>query len=123
MEENNFNNGANQGNNVTGPNKEAESGKVLAILAYLGILVLIPFFSEKDNSFVIFHAKQGLNLFILEIIGYFAASLIGGILHISGLLSSLVSLMAFVLSLIGIIAVVNGEKKELPLISSIKIIK
>ena len=42
--------------------KEIENGKVMAILAYLGILCLIPYFAEKDNKYVRFHAIQGLNL-------------------------------------------------------------
>ena len=121
--ENNTNNGVNQGNNISQPNNEVESGKGYAILAYLGILVLVPFFAEKNNSFVVFHAKQGLNLFILEIIGYFAASFLGYMIHMAGLLTSVVSLASFVLSIIGIVAVVNGEKKELPIVSSIQLIK
>ena len=45
------------------------NNKGITYLSYLGILALIPFMTEKDDEFVQFHAKQGLNLFIFEIIG------------------------------------------------------
>ena len=104
-------------------NDEVSSGKLMAILSYIGILVLIPYFSEKNNSFVVYHAKQGLNLFVLEIIASFAVAFIGGILRMSYLLTSVVELAIVVFSIIGIVYAAQGEKKELPLIGSIKIIK
>ena len=121
----NENSDVNNQNNINSNQQksESDSGKGLAILSYFGILSLISFFSEKNNSFVVFHAKQGLNLFLLEIIGYFAASIVGRIMHMSYLLVSAVELCAFILSIIGIIAAAQGEKKELPIVSSIKIIK
>ena len=118
----NFNNQqtTNQTSNV---NSEVESGKVMAVLSYIGILVLIPYFSEKNNSFVVFHAKQGLNLLILEIIAIVAASILGRILYMYYILTSVVEIAAFVLSIIGIVYAVQGEKKEIPVVSQIKIVK
>ena len=55
--------------------KDIDSGKGMAILSYIGILALIPFLAEKKNKFVIYHAKQGMNLFICEIIGSVAINL------------------------------------------------
>ena len=98
--------------------KEKEDGKVMAILAYIGILCLIPYFAEKNNKYVHYHAVQGINLFILEIIAYAAT----GILFF-GFLAYIVSVISFILSIIGIVNVCNGEAKELPLIKGIKLIK
>ena len=42
-----------------------EQDKVQLILAYLGILSLIPMLTVKDSEFVKWHAKQGLVLFIV----------------------------------------------------------
>jgi len=59
-----------------GPSKnEAEDGKAMAILAYIGILALIPFFAEKKNKFVRYHAVAGMNLLLIWI----AYSIIYGI--------------------------------------------
>ena len=43
---------------------DVEQNKVMAILAYFGILVLIPILAAKDSKFARFHANQGLLLCI-----------------------------------------------------------
>ena len=106
---------------------DIESGKVMAILSYIGILCLIPFFAEKNNKYVIYHAKQGLNLFFLEIIASAAISMFSIILFflffIGGLIGFAVSGLSLALSVIGIVNVCNGKAKELPIVNKIKIIK
>lgn len=106
---------------------DIESGKVMAILSYIGILCLIPFFAEKNNKYVIYHAKQGLNLFVLEIIASAAVSMFSIILFflffIGGLIGFAVSGLSLALSVIGIVNVCNGKAKELPIVNKIKIIK
>lgn len=108
--------------NVEFTKEEAESGKVMAILAYLGLLCLIPFFAEKNNKFVQFHAKQGLNAVILFAIG----GAISGILCVVLIgipLAFALYVFEIVLTVIGIIQACKGEAKELPLVSKMKIIK
>jgi uncharacterized membrane protein len=46
---------------------EVSEGKIFALLAYLSILCIIPLILKKDNKFCLFHAKQGLVLFIAEV--------------------------------------------------------
>lgn len=107
--------------------KDVESGKVMGILSYLGILALVPYLTEKNNKFVIYHAKQGLNLFIIEIIGSAIISIAGSFLFVLSFIVSLISsafaLGIFVLSILGIVDVCNGKAKELPVINKFKIIK
>ncbi len=108
--------------------KDIESGKVMAILSYIGILVLIPYFAEKNNKYVQYHAKQGLNLFLIEVIAGIAVSIITGILSfilffLGAIISYAISLCFFALSIIGIVNVCNGKAKELPVINKIKLIK
>jgi len=50
---------------------DVEENKVFAALSYLGILVLIPLLVKKDSKFAMEHAKQGLVLFIIEIVLWF----------------------------------------------------
>ena len=38
----------------------------MGIIAYFSLLALIPYFCEKKNKFVVYHAKQGMNLLIFE---------------------------------------------------------
>jgi len=100
--------------------------KLWGFLSYISILCLIPLFTKKDNDFVYFHAKQGLVLFIVEIIWYIINRIISsilwgsaftiGFLSIWSIIATLVNLGLLVLSIIGIANVIGDKKKELPLI-------
>ena len=106
--------------------KKADDKKIMGILSYISFLCLIPLFTKKDDDFVYFHAKQGLVLFGLEVIVYviyriLVAILIGsiigwGLLSILTLIVNLLNIGLLVLSIIGIINVVQNQKKGLPLI-------
>ena len=43
---------------------DAEKNKIFGILAYLGILCLVPIFAAKDSPFAKYHANQGLVLLL-----------------------------------------------------------
>lgn len=119
-----------QDNTADFASDDIEANKVLAVLSYLGILSLIPLLAAKNSEFAQYHAKQGVNLFIIEIIYSFAISIISGILLfvpvigalVSGLLS-LLSIVFFILAVMGIVNVLNGKAKELPIVGKIKIVK
>lgn len=107
---------------------DIDAGKGMGILSYLGFLALIPYLSEKNNKYIIYHAKQGMNLFIIEIILGVAISIISAILTwrlwiITNIITSLVGLFVAVLSIIGIVNVCNGKAKELPIVNKFKFIK
>lgn len=114
-------------------NKEIKDGKAMAIISYIGILCLIPYFAEKNNKYVIEHAKRGLNLFLLELVvgiglsciaGLLAASIILiGLAFLVGVVEWVAGVFALVVSIIGIVNVCNGEVKDLPLIGKIRIVK
>lgn len=105
---------------------DIEQNKVFAILAYLGILVLVPILGAKESKFARFHANQGLVLVIAAI----AIGIVIGILQfipVLGIIFSIVgwiiNIALLVLCIIGIVNACNGKAKELPLIGSIKILK
>ncbi|MEA4969860.1 MAG: zinc-ribbon domain-containing protein [Candidatus Pelethousia sp.] len=115
---------------------DAQNNKVMGLLAYLGILVLVPIFAAKESRFARFHANQGLVLLIAEIAFSIIYSIVTSILAnllfstgsfgVWGVLSTLLSLLSlvfFVLAIIGIINALNGKKKELPIIGKITILK
>ena len=101
------------------PKEDIESGKLLSVLAYIGILILIPLFcNSKGNKFVKFHTSQAFTLVLVELA---CAVLIR--VHILPILFWLISCVAVVLALIGIYNVIKGEAKELPLIGNYTILK
>lgn len=95
-----------------GSSSKKENNIVMGVLSYLGILVLIPFFVAKNDPFVKFHIKQGLVLFAIEIVIYLVASLFWSL----GMIAQLLNLAVIVLSIIGIINVVQAKQKELPFV-------
>ena len=110
----------------------ASNDKLMGILAYLGILVLVPILAAKDSKFAKFHANQGLVLIIAYIIVSVACNVVSiatAALNVPliGLLLGLVtwaaSIFCFVLAIMGIIAAANGEEKELPIIGQYKLLK
>ena len=59
------------------------NSKVMSVLAYLGILVLVPFFAAKDDKDAQFHTKQGAINCVLSIcysIVYFIITTVAGLI-------------------------------------------
>lgn len=88
---------------------------LMGVLAYLGILVIVPFMMAKNDPFVKFHIKQGLVLVILEIASWLLASVLWQFWEIF----QLINLGILVLAIIGIVNVVNKKQAELPLVGSL----
>ncbi len=118
------NNSYSQGNafNNRQGRSDEEEHKIHAVVAYLGILVLIPIFAAPGSEFAKFHANQGLVLFLTSIISTVVFGFLPNWFIFKGL-HSLISIGVFALMIVGIINAVNGERKELPVIGSIKILK
>jgi uncharacterized membrane protein len=111
--------------------RDAEANKGMAIIAYIGILCLIPILTGdyKKSPFVKFHTNQGVVLFITWIAWWFV-SLILGFIFRGFFLWALLALVNFaawvgviVLLVLGIINAANGKMKPLPLIGKFTIIK
>lgn len=111
--------------------KDIADNKVMAVLAYFGLLVLIPILAAKESRFVRYHANQGLVLFItafaygiavailsaiVTMISWQAGLLVGGILWVG-------YIAIFVFLILGIVNAAGGKMKPLPLIGGITILK
>lgn len=89
-----------------------DQNKLMAILAYIGPLVIVSYVVAKDNSLVKFHIKQALVLFVAEV----AIWIVGNMFWQLWFLLQLVNLAVLVFAIIGIMNAVNGKEKELPII-------
>ena len=120
MEETNNQNQNNQNGAMhNDPVKDFTAGSgnnntVMGVLSYLGPLVLIPYLTNKSDEFVKFHTKQGMVLFGIEIVVW----LIGSMMYSMMMIGSLLNLATLVLTIIGIVNVVQGNKKELPVVGA-----
>ena len=97
---------------------DINSNKVMAILAYFGILFLIPLFAAKDSKFARFHTNQGIILFIAAIICVIIAKI-----PVIGFVGTILSCLVSIFAIIGIVYAAQGKAKELPLIGKYKILK
>ncbi|MCR5422714.1 MAG: hypothetical protein K6E74_03675 [Bacilli bacterium] len=103
-----------------------EDNKVMAVLAYIGILVLIPLLAAKESKFARYHTNQGFTLFlfgfctcvVFEILGIIPT--IGIVFNIIG---GIFGLFFFIFMILGIINAAQGFAKELPLIGKYHFIK
>ncbi len=93
--------------------KITQDEKALALLAYLWILVMIPLLLKKDSDFCKFHVKQGLVLFLASL-----GVMILGMVPMLGWLIILPFgwLAITILSILGIINVLQGKKWKMPYI-------
>lgn len=97
---------------------DVEKNRLMAALAYVGILVLIPLFAAKDSKFARFHTNQGLILFVIALICYFLRGI-----KVIGWLFSLLGIVIFILAVVGIVYALQGKAKELPVVGNWKILK
>ncbi|WP_235886021.1 hypothetical protein [Paenibacillus cymbidii] len=90
----------------------------MAIVAY--IIFFIPLLAAKDSPFAMYHANQGLTLFLAAV----AVNIVFTIIPIIGwILLPFANLAIVVLAILGIINAANGTTKPLPLIGSITLLK
>lgn len=92
--------------------QDIEKNKYIASLSYIGILVFVPLFLKRDSKFAQEHAKQGLILFIIGLLGslVFRMSFIGG----------LIGLAVFIVCVLGFFKCLSGEFWEVPLVGGFR---
>ncbi len=102
----------------SGPGRKNETtpdqAAVAAILSYIPFLCLVPLLQMRDNEQARFHSRQGLVLFIIEIVaGIF---LIPGL---SAMIWKLVLVLALGAAVAGIIFGIQGKMYKIPLIGDL----
>lgn len=116
--------------------RDVRDNKGMAVLAYLGILVLIPIFAAKESRFARFHANQGLVLLLFEIGFGIVCSIFAAIFaalflfRATALYAALMVLLAMgggifflVLLILGIVNACGGNCRRLPVIGKIDILR
>ncbi|HIE35880.1 MAG TPA: hypothetical protein EYP89_01415 [Candidatus Omnitrophica bacterium] len=95
--------------------KEIKEGAPFAALSYVFFLWILAFIFRRDNRFAHYHAKQGIVIFIGEVVFVFLSliPLIGILFYITGLL------LFLAVSLYGIYSSLTGKCARIPLVSEI----
>ncbi len=97
--------------NMTSPSNHT----ILAALSYIGPLVIVSYLMGKDNDFIKFHAGQGFVVFGIEVLVW----ILGSWMYPFWMILNILNLATLILSIIGIVNVVQGSKKELPVVGSL----
>ena len=87
---------------------DIESNTALAVLSYIGPLVLIPIFAGQNSPYVKFHARQGLWLLLAELVCTCVP-----------VLGWLAAVAPIVFSIIGIVNAAQKKAKLLPLMDKL----
>ena len=95
-------------NNENSSDLDVEANKNVAALSYLWVLCLVPLLGKKNSKFAQFHAKQGLILFIIE--------LIAGLVAWFPFFGQLFILILIVVAVMGIVRAYNGEWWKIPFV-------
>lgn len=102
------------------PETVRESDKIQLILAYLGILALVPLLTVKDSELVKWHAKNGLVLGlgggIALMIGLFV---LGAVFAPLGFLGCLAWPALLVVDILAMVKALKGERWRIPLVTDI----
>jgi uncharacterized membrane protein len=86
---------------------------IMASLSYLGPLVLIPFLTNRNSPTIMFHVKQGLVLFGIEIVLMFVNIMSFGLLTP---IVFIINIGLIILSIIGILNALKMKEMGLPLV-------
>lgn len=123
--------------------KDVSSGKGMAVLSY--IIPPIPYFTEKNNKFVKYHARQGMDLFIISILYAVVYNILSSVIRVNSSCGSwfgvelgnyckvtpwwivlpltIIGICISIIAIIGLVNAATGKAKELPIVNKFKIFK
>lgn len=94
--------------------KMIEEGKAAAMLGYIPFMCFVPLVKMKDNPFALKHGKQGLILFIIEIV-----AVIFLLPKISDILWTAVIVLCLAAAVAGIFFALQGQEWKVPFIGDL----
>ena len=107
-----------------GPGSSGSSDRTLmVVLSYLGLLSLIPYLTKKEDPETHWHAKNGLGLFIVEVLIWVLFFVIGIVLRDSvascgtGIIQCVLWIGLLGLHVYCIIQAVGGKRPNIPVIT------
>ncbi|MEW5995273.1 MAG: hypothetical protein AB1744_12900 [Candidatus Zixiibacteriota bacterium] len=96
------------------PSFGTEEGRLGAILSYIPFLCFVPLLSMKDNPEIRLHARQGVILFLIELVA--ALFLVD---RIADFVFTALLIAAIILAIVGIYFAAQGKSYRLPIIGDI----
>ena len=99
------------------PGTASPNRSIMLVLAYLGILAVIPLVVEKNDPEVQWHAKHGLVLLVAEILLAVVIGIITHVMPFAGCVLWMIWPLILILHIVLIVKAVNGQRLLIPGIS------
>ena len=96
------------------PSAGGQRNTLMLVLAYLGLLALIPLIVEKNDREVQWHAKHGLVILAAFVVLQVAIAVMGSLMPFFFALGYIVWLGWFLVTILGIVKAVNGQRLLIP---------
>ena len=97
-----------------GESLSTDDGRLAAVMAYIPFLCFVPLMTMKDNPEARFHARQGVILFVIELIA--VVFLLPGV---SDFIFKVVLVVAAGFAVAGIVFALQGKNYRLPFIGDL----
>ncbi len=102
------------GDNADSGTFTSDEGRLAAVMSYIPFLCFIPLLNMKHNEEARFHARQGVMLFLIELV-----ALIFLIDRVADFVFTALLIVALAFSVAGIILALQGRNYRLPIISDL----
>lgn len=96
-------------------NNEISDVALFAALSYIPFFPLFLIMYKRENTFMHFHARQGLVVFIIEALSHVLMKMLPGL----SLLFSIFNIFLLVVAVIGLFAALMGKDTRFPLIGDL----
>ncbi|MFQ5499100.1 MAG: hypothetical protein ACE5FH_05475 [Candidatus Zixiibacteriota bacterium] len=106
--------GAQEGTGAGTDSFKTEEGRMAAIMSYIPVLCFVPLLNMKENPEARFHARQGMMLFLIELLALLF--LIDGV---SAFVFKAILMAAVALSVVGVFFALKGKNYKLPVIGDL----
>jgi uncharacterized membrane protein len=96
---------------------------MMIVLSYLGLLALIPYLTKKDDQEVMWHARNGIGLLILDVVvmvGWWVLGMVLGNTVLgcgASMIGCVIYLAIFALHIYCIIQAVGGKRPNIPVVT------
>ncbi len=104
---------------VSAESMDIDQNRIFAVLAYIGILFLVPLLAAPKSRFARYHTNQGVVLFIANVIASVATVILVFVPFVgcvSGILAVALPVTSLVFMILGVVNAASGLYKPLPLI-------
>ena len=94
---------------------DVQEGRFFAVISYISFLCIVALLLKRENKFAVYHAKQGLVLFVFEIVSFILS-----VIPVFYWLLRTLGLFAFILvSLWGMLQALKGKYPRIPIVSKV----